>query len=214
MTTKTIFIFGLTFLLFSCGQHTHKNENQSRKTAFDTIIDSTNFTTIDQTDQNSSPYQIELVKALNDPTIDNYYKEIYRKEKLISAADNKMLSITDSLFTNNPDRDLFFFVVFTKSMNGSDGFYAEALGYSAFEFVTKKTLQFAEYFNSTPKLTDQDMNNWAKYVYGEIQISRENQELKAVKELERQLLENIKGARKENKVVIDRFIKKIKSTMP
>ena len=50
------------------------------------------------------------------------------------------------------------------------------------------------------------MDNWAQYVYGEIQISRENEEKKAVKELEIQLLENIKGARKEYEIVIKRFI--------
>ena len=56
------------------------------------------------------------------------------------------------------------------------------------------------------------MDNWAQYVYGEIQISRENEEKKAIKELESQLLDNIKGARKEYENVIKRFIEKVKST--
>ena len=97
-------------------------------------------------------------------------------------------------------------------MNGSDGFYSEAVGLSAFEFVTKKTEWFADYFNIAPKLNEKDMDNWAQYVYGEIQISRENEEKKAIKELESQLLDNIKGARKEYENVIKRFIEKVKST--
>lgn len=99
-------------------------------------------------------------------------------------------------------------------MNGADGFYSEAVGLSAFEFVTKKTEWFAEYFNSAPKLNEQDMENWAEYVYGEIQISRENEEHIAVKELEIQLLENIRGARKEYETLIKRFIEKVKNTKP
>jgi len=157
-----------------------------------------------------SSMQIELDNALKKESIDNYFKEVYQKEKLISADDNNMLSITDSLFTNDTETNLFYFIVFTKSMNGSDGFYSEALGLSAFDFVIKKTEWFADYFNIAPKLTDEDMDNWAYYVYGEIQISKENEEEKAIKELEIQLLQNIEGNRKEYTVVIERFIEKIK----
>ena len=209
MTIKITFIFVLTFMLISCRQQASKNE-----TLLTESTPKVDTTTIVQTDETVPPNQQELNKALADLTIDGYYKEIYRQEKLISADDNKMLSITENLFTKDSDKDLFFFIVFTKSMNGSDGFYSEAVGLSAFEFVTKKTEWFADYFNISPKLNDQDMDNWARFVYGEIQISRENEEKKAVKELENQLLENIKGTRKEYEVVIKRFIEKIKSTMP
>jgi hypothetical protein len=210
------FKLGLIFLLFSYACQTEKNNENSENASIDTIISTNTLdsSTIEKTEQNPSPFQQELNKALNDPTINKYYKDIYRQEKLISADDNIMLSITDSLNTKNPDTDLFYFIVFTKSMNGSDGFYSEAVGLSAFSFVTTQTEKFADYFNIAPKLNDKDLDNWANYVYGEIQISREGEEKKAVKELEDQLLENIKGARKEYDVVIKQFIEKIKSTMP
>jgi hypothetical protein len=218
MTIKTTFIFGLTFLFLSCGQQTENKETRTTESKLvnDSIPEKTKTetTTKNPKEETASPYRQEINKALADTTIDDYYKEIYRQEKLISADDNKMLSITENLFTDDPDKDLFYFIVFTKSMNGSDGFYSEALGLSSFEFVTTKTEKFADYFNIAPKLTDQDMDNWAQYVYGEIQISRENHEEKAVKELETQLFENIKGDRKEYRVIIERFIEKIKSTMP
>lgn len=218
MTIKSTCLIGLTFLFLSCGQQTGKNETQLTKSSEveATIVETAKIDSITkvQTDQTVSSNQQELNKALTDPTIDNYYKEIYRQEKLISAEENKMLSITEELFTKDYEKDLFFFIVFTKSMNGSDGFYSEAVGLSAFEFVTKKTEWFADYFNIAPKLNEQDMDNWAQYVYGEIQISRENEEEKAVKELESQLLENIKVANKEYEIVIKRFIEKVKSTMP
>ena len=216
-------LFGL--VLISCGNQQTKHsetESNSADTVKTVTIDSFY---VDESEINSnewkeyksdstvsnSPMQIELDNALKNESIDNYYKEVYRTEKLISADDNKMLSITDSLFTNDSETDLFYFIVFTKSMNGSDGFYSEALGLSAFDFVTKKTEWFADYFNIAPKLTDKDMGNWANYVYGEIQISREDEEEKAFNELENELLENIKGARKEYKPVIEKLIEKIKA---
>jgi hypothetical protein len=215
-------LFGL--VLISCGNQQTKHtetESNSADTLKTVTIDSFY---MDESEINSnewkeyktdstvsnSPMQIELDNALKNESIDNYYKEVYRTEKLISADDNKMLSITDSLFTNDSETDLFYFIVFTKSMNGSDGFYSEALGLSAFDFVTKKTEWFVDYFNIAPKLTNKDMENWANYVYGEIQISREDEEGKAINELENELLENIKGARKEYKPVIEKLIKKIR----
>lgn len=186
MTIKSIFIFGLTFLFLSCGQQSDR----------------------------INPFQQELNKALAEPSIDDYYKEIYRQNKLITADDNIMLSITEKLFTDEADKDLFFFIVFTKSMNGSDGFYSEAVGRSAFKFITEKTEQFAHYFNDVPDLTKQDLDNWAAYVYGEIQISRESEEEQAVKELGTLLFNNTKEASKENKAMISSFMDKIKSMMP
>ncbi len=223
-TIKNILFILLGAVLFSCGNQqkdNSKTESNSSHTVNTVTVDSI-YMDEDETNSNEwkeykgdsniskSPMQIELDNALKNKSIDKYYKEVYQKEKLISADDNKMLSITDSLFTNDTKTDLFYFIVFTKSMNGSDGFYSEALGLSAFDFVTKKTEWFTDYFNIAPKLTDKDMDNWTYYVYGEIQISRENEEEKAIKELENQLIENLEGKRKEYKVVIERFIKKIK----
>lgn len=215
-------LFGLVF--FACANQ-QKNHSEAESNSFDTIntvsIDSfyTDESEVNSNEWNEyksdstiskSPMQIELDIALKNESIDNYYIEVYQQEKLILADDYKMLSITDSLFTKSPKTDLFYFIVFTKSMNGSDGFYSEAIGLSAFNFITKKTEWFADYFSIAPKLSEKDMDNWARYVYSEIQISRENEEGKAVKELEKQLLENIKGARKEYQPVIEKLIEKIK----
>ena len=212
MRLETLWIFGLVFLLFSCG---HQSD-QERKSHTESVSENDDFntTTKNLNQQTSASYQEELNKALADTSVADYYKVIYRQEKLISADDNKILSITKQLFTEDPDKDLFYFIVFTKSMNGSDGFYSEAVGLSSFEYITTKTERFAQYFLYAPKLTDKDLENWAQYVFGEIQISRENEEKQAVKELESQLYDNIKEAGKEYRVIIEKFIDKIKSTMP
>lgn len=217
MKLKTTLIFGFTFFLFSCDLQSDSKDklNTESNLVSESVTKENNHDTTakKQNQKTTSSYQQELNKALADTTIDDYYKEIYRQEKLISTDDNKMLSITEQLFTDNPEKELFYFIVFTKSMNGSDGFYSEAVGLSSFKFVTTKTEKFADYFNIAPKLTDQDMEHWAQYVYGEIQISSENEEEQAVMELERKLLENIKEARKEYRVIIEKFIEKIKITM-
>lgn len=214
VSIKTIYILGLTFVLLSCGQQTDEAETNPTEsfTGTGTSKATLKTTKTDQDEETISSYQQELNKALSDTNIDLYYKDIFRQEKLIPADDNKMLSITDSLFSKNPEKDLFYFVVFTKSMNGSDGFYSEALGLASYNFITINTEWFADYFNIAPKLTENDMDNWANYIFGEIQISRENNEVKAIKELEGHLLDNIKEARKEYKVVIEKLIEKIKST--
>jgi hypothetical protein len=213
MEIKSI-IFSLIFLFVSCEQKTSKNESLVTESSYlkDTINDRTKIVTKinAQTNQTVFSNQQELNNALADQTIDNYYKEIYKKEKLILTNDKKMLSIPEKLFTNSSNNDLFFFIVFTKSLNDSDGFYSESVGLTAFEFVTKKTEHFAYYFNIEPKLNEQDMNNWAEYVFREIQITGEN-EKKAIKELESQLFKNLKGTKKEYEIIIKKFIEKVKS---
>jgi hypothetical protein len=203
LVIKTTLISGFTFLLLSCGQPTAKKEIQSAI--------STDTAKIGQPVETVSPHQQELNKALDDPAIDDYYKNIYKQGKIIAADDNKMLSITDSLFTSDRDKDLFYFVVFTKSLNGADGFYSESTGLASYNFITKKTEWFADYFNVVPQLTEHDMDNWAGNILGEILASRENQEVKAIRELEGQLFNNILRARKEYKVVIEEFMKSIKN---
>lgn len=220
-TIKKIVLSLIAAVFFSCINQQMKNpktEFNSSDTVKAVSVDS-GF--LDKNEVNSnewksdsvkrkSPMQVELDNALKDESIDNYYKEIFQTEKLILADDIKMLSITDSLFTKDAETDLFYFIVFTKSMNGSDGFYIESIGLSALDFITKKTECFATYFYTAPKLTEKDMDNWADHIYDEIQISRENEDENAINELENKLLENITGTRKEYKPVIEKLIERIK----
>jgi hypothetical protein len=158
----------------------------------------------------ASAHGRELVAAMLGRNLKDYYARIFVLGKLVSAPDSKMLSITDSLFTQNQKTDLFYFIVFTKSMNGADGFYSEALGQSALKFLRSKTETFADYFNIAPKLDVTDLDNWASCVYSEIMISRESEEEVAINELETELLENIKTARKEDQVIVSLFLRKLK----
>jgi hypothetical protein len=162
-----------------------------------------------------SSAELQIDSVLTDSAINPYFKEILKKGCLVNHPDdNVMLSITDSLFTLDAERQLFYFIVFTKSMYKSDGFYSEALGLSALRFVRENTDRFADYFNIIPLLSDKDFNNWIDVVWGEIMISEENQECKAIDDLEIQLNENIKGNRKGYKLIIDKFIDGLKNNCP
>src|SRR5687768_1705435 len=83
----------LAVLVFSCGQPTNKNElgpvNSSTATVGDSVKVSESV--VEQSGDAVSPYQAELDKA---PMIGDCYKDIYKQEKLISAGDSSMLSIT------------------------------------------------------------------------------------------------------------------------
>jgi hypothetical protein len=142
----------------------------------------------------------------------NYFNEIYQKEELIKSDDNQMLSIMDSLFTKDADKGLFYFVVFTKSLNGADGFYSEGAGQSAFNYITNNPRQFAQYFKTSEKLNPKDLDNWADSIVGEIIILNENNELKAVNDLETNLTEKMKGEKIEYREIIVELLKRVKST--
>jgi hypothetical protein len=61
-------------------------------------------------------------------------------------------------------------------MDEADGAYAEPLGMMGKQFVETRTLDFVGYFDEEQLLTDTDLEQWAKTVAGEIQISSEGRE--------------------------------------
>jgi hypothetical protein len=149
----------------------------------------------------------------NDPLINNlidtnntnqYFLEIYQQGKLIHAPDGKMLSIIDSLNTNYRKNEEFNFIVFTKSLNGSDGFYSEGAGVAALDFITTKPKKFALNFISYPKLDPTDFTNWCQIIYGELQISHEGKELNQIIKLQSQF-NNLEMSNYE-KNVLDKVI--------
>lgn len=215
MKYGTLLLSGMILLLASCKPEVNKQDIAASTTIKDTIAKAVITDSIEKTamPKTASPYSEELDKALNNPSIDNYYKDVYRQEKLIWTDENKMLSITENLFTKDTDKDLFYFIVFTKSMNGADGFYSESLGLSALKFITANTAVFADYFNVAPKLNQKDLEKWAYCIWGEIQISEEGNETMAVKQLETKLYKNIELDRKEYHAIIERLIKAIKARM-
>lgn len=200
MKSIKIILFLLALFSVSCTQD--KEQENSTNTLKDT------------TKKQGKPKLDTIDYTLNDQKINDYFQKTYDEEKLIGTRDDLMLSITDSLFSKDTSKHEYYFIVFTKSMNGSDGFYAEALGLSSFKYILSNTIRFTEYFINSKKLTDRDFKNWVRAVTGEILISREGQEKEAIEELEKKLLDNVGKTSNENKEIIIRFIKELKSMMP
>ncbi|MBR9918592.1 hypothetical protein GYB29_13170 [bacterium] len=144
-----------------------------------------------QDSSSNNLYKVNIEKALLDSNVNSYFKQVYYKNQIISGDDSVMLSITDSLFSSESQYHAFYFMVFTRSMNGADGFYSEALGFAAMEFLETHTLEFVNYFNSLALLDSSDLRNWANCVYGEIQLSSEENELEAISNLKKTLSMNI-----------------------
>jgi hypothetical protein len=162
-----ILYFGLfCVLLVGCSENEEKESNPEQISSEDTI---------------STQIEVEQI-GLTDSTISTYFQEIYNAKKLIWAEDDLMLTIIDSLYSKDSNNCCYYFEVFTMSMNGSDGFYSESVGYNAYKFLNSYLEQFANCFSNSSKLGDLEMKNWAYYVYAEIQISNENEEQKALLE--------------------------------
>lgn len=157
-------------------------------------------------------YQEKLDECYENPDIDAYYKEIYDKEEMIEAEHDKMYSITENISTLDTDKNFFYFVVFTKAMNGAEGFFAEALGMTAVKFLQEDTFNFAEFFGSNvDKLTDKDMDNWVSFVKTGIHVTNSGNEEAALTELVDLINMKVLYSTPEIKKVIEQFVKKLKS---
>ena len=213
-------LFYFVFILcisISCdsSQDTYPLENTSGKSIYPELFDK------DESQINSSKKDLvinsvkkevvedQLKTALNDPNISSYLKKVYNQKQLVPANDSLMLTITDSLSSKSKNL-LFYFLTFTYSMNGSNGFYSEALSMESLEYVKTQTEQFCTNFKTTPLLTEKHFENWASYILGEISISNENNEEEAISKLEKQLTANLVEKRKDYQQIIKKLIAKIK----
>jgi hypothetical protein len=192
---KTIFISLILILLFACQTKTKKtSETQKDEKLVQTISKSVS-------KKEDVP---EIVYSTEE-----YFQKIYSDEKMFYIKDeNMILSIGDSLFSKDSSKQEYYFTVFSKSMNGSDGFYSEMVSLCAYKFVTVESQKFINYFRHSNKLTEQDLDNWALFVLGEIQIEYDTEIKKGVKELQNKLEKNVPKSNKQNPIT--KLIKKIK----
>lgn len=99
-------------------------------------------------------------------------------------------------------------------MKNADGAYAEAVGVMGKLFVETKTKEFVDYFNSERLLTDEDFEEWAKTVAGEIEIAaEEGHEKEDLDKLRTNMKLNCRCNEGQIKIMND-FVERVRRVLP
>ncbi|HBS87449.1 MAG: hypothetical protein A2W91_00715 [Bacteroidetes bacterium GWF2_38_335] len=198
---KLFFVFLIIFL--SCSQ------NDKRSNSSEVEKDSGEKQKADSVSAGTFQ-KSEIDSAQNISKTNDYFNRIFNEGRLIQSDFSIMLSVGDSLFSEDTEKKMFYFIVFTKALNGTDGAYSEKYGIVAYEFVTTKTEIFCDNFLNSSGLTDADLENWAKIVCGEILIQYENHVERNIDILEARMKQNIKTSEKDKLDIINKFTHKMR----
>tara|TARA_B100001173_G_C15774606_1_gene456610 strand:- start:45 stop:704 length:660 start_codon:yes stop_codon:yes gene_type:complete len=162
----------------------------------------------------------ELINlSLKDTNISSYLKEIYAQKKLVPANDSIMLTIVDSIGTKSKN-SLFYFLTFTYSMNGSDGFLSEIIGYTSLDYLKNNTKEFFNYYNTVEELNENHLGQWAEYIANEIYISNSEQIEtidtnifhQEIDKFKKEIISNLQSENEKYSTLIQKLFFKIKST--
>jgi hypothetical protein len=95
------------------------------------------------------------------------------------ANEDLVLSPTDSLFSDNDSMQLYYFEVFTKWLNGTDGYVSEGAGEAALRYLKQKPGQFVSFIQKDIESNSEvGYLNWQERIKGELGISYEDEEIK------------------------------------
>jgi PP-loop superfamily ATP-utilizing enzyme len=94
-------------------------------------------------------------------------------------------------------------------MDEAYGAYAEPLGMMGKQFVETRTLDFVGYFDEEQLLTDTDLEQWAKTVAGEIQISSEGREKEELNSLTNKMKVNCNSCTERQVKILNDFVERV-----
>ena len=113
----------------------------------------------------------ELIEGLEDPDAHPYFKELVLRSEQADGDDAAKLSVMDSVFSTDTDRDYFYFVAFTKFLNQAEGLHGLGGAETAKQFVLKHPDLFSTYFDEGIALAPLDMEVWANRLLWNIKDS-------------------------------------------
>lgn len=189
------FSFILLFLfLSSCNCHQQKTETTILTDAIpnqDTAI------------ANKSTGSI-MGRYAADTLIPEEFKKVYANPHLIFDT-GLALSIPDSLFSRDKQRQRFYFLLTDLVMDISDGAYSEHLYMTVAEYAQTHPAEMLDYLNNDEMLSEKSYKKWASGVLSEIGISCEHQEDTCITILQKRMHKNCPGCSPKDGYEIDRF---------
>jgi len=174
---KLILVTALTFVLFGCDSSPSKTSTV-KGSIKDTIAHLDNFY-LDDNEINGDEHKEfhscdfeEIVKDTNTPKL---AKDIYFDNEWKLNIDNDALALLDSLTAEDKSARPFYFKVVTKTMEKSDGYFAEGLGYAGKQYVENNTQEFVAYFDNKQCFTERDLTTWVDILMLEFSLLAENE---------------------------------------
>ena len=152
------------------------------------------------------PYESEINNQLLNPKIPRYFKDVALAKQLLDADDGLMLSLMDSLYSQDKDLKAYYFFTFTQSLKSADGFYSEGAANTCYAFIKERTEEFVKYFSSKDFLLDIDLENWAYYTLSEIEIEYEDKIEENINALIKELNFKTLYLEGEQKKTLNKFI--------
>lgn len=187
-----------TFFLSCSGEQ--KDGNKPADTSASSTGKMRSDTAVEQT---FAGHSIEYYLA--HPQIPVIAKELY-SQKVPLAAEERILALMDSVFTANDETAPFYFLMLTKTMEKADGSFTEPLAMMAKEYVETNTAEFVDYFLNEPLLTDQNFEEWARLVAGEIMIEAEYKEIAHLNKVTDRMKNNCMDCTSLQRKKLDEFI--------
>ena len=155
-------------------------------------------------------FKAEIQDTLRNPNHYYYFADINPKlfakwilNDSINPSDNySTFRVMDSLEAKTFDDREFFFKVFLKIKEKSDGALAEAIGLPALKYVENHT---EEFLNISSKYSNEVFDSWAYTVGLEIMLSSNENAIDDANEFLRKLKDNCKNCSSENQSKLDKF---------
>jgi hypothetical protein len=197
-----LFLGAFILLFFSCEQ---SNTEKAPQSNWDTAY----FRKKPSSPTPATDTACDFSQFLNDPQIPQPAKDLFNNTAKYSE---EPLSYFQELEKSDSAKRQFYFRVITNSKAIADGAYSEGLGISGKEFIEENTTVFASFFDNKNCFTEKDIETWADIVISEFEIIEEDAKNNSfIDKYNDKLNDNCKTCSEEQKEVIEKFSKALKS---
>lgn len=148
-------------------------------------------------------------RYLADKNIPERFKKIFKGEVKSLTDDDQTLAIIDSLFSKDPGRYPFYFILFSRTRSWADGAFSEPIGVVSKKYVETNPKQFLQYFATEKTLTEVDFSTWATNVSAEISIESEENKIQGFNEFQKTMQHNCQNFSEADLLLMAKFIESV-----